>query len=201
MKNSEDQSSVPDIPLPVTKTSELRGKQSVRATFKLSENAINAITTVSIHLGIKQKSLFDHLIEDMKSLEQIAREITTHEHLQKSRIQKTYVLSRRTLSSLEEVCQNFDASRDTLVEYSIRRLLPIIAGERIKHWKRKEIIMDLEKFMHQEEALLHKAKELLGEDDPVVAELEKTSAVSRNAFHKIQHFVEKGEIIESFDFE
>ena len=61
--------------------------------------------------------------------------------------------------------------------------------------------MDLEKFMQQREALLHKAKELLGEDDPVVAELEKTSAVSRNAFQKIQHFVEKGEIIEYFHFE
>ncbi|MGE0085351.1 MAG: hypothetical protein AB7S75_13130 [Desulfococcaceae bacterium] len=201
MTNSEDRKPVPHIPLPATKTSELRGKQSVRATFKLSENAINAITTVSIHLGIKQKSLFDHLIEDMKSLEQIAREITAHEHIHKSRIQKTYVLSRRTLSSLEEVCQNFDASRDALVEYSIRRLLPIIAGEREKHWKRKEIVMALKKFMQQEDALLHKAKELLGEDDPVVAELEKISAVSRNAFHKIQHFVEKGEIIEAFHFE
>ncbi len=101
MKNSEDRKPIPDIPLPATKTSELRGKQSVRATFKLSENAINAITTVSIHLGIKQKSLFDHLIEDMKSLEQIAREISTHDHIQRARIQKTYVLSRRTLSSLE----------------------------------------------------------------------------------------------------
>lgn len=200
MKNSEDRKPIPDIPLPATKTSELRGKQSVRATFKLSENAINAITTVSIHLGIKQKSLFDHLIEDMKSLEQIAREISTHDHIQRSRIQKTYVLSRRTLSSLEEVCQNFDASRDALVEYSIRRLLPIIAGEREKHWKRKEIVMEVEKFMHQEEALLDKAKKILGEEDPVVAELEKALAVSRNAFHKIQHFMEKGEIIESFDF-
>lgn len=51
---------------------DLRGKQSVRATFKLSQKAIDAIGLVAIHMGIKQKSLFDHIIEDMDALDTLA---------------------------------------------------------------------------------------------------------------------------------
>ena len=38
---------------------DLRGRQSVRATFRLSEPCINAISILSAQLGIKQKSVFD----------------------------------------------------------------------------------------------------------------------------------------------
>ena len=61
--------------IPRTSSADLRGKQSVRATFKLSARAIEAMSIVAVHLGIKQKSLFDHLIEDMQSLKLIAREV------------------------------------------------------------------------------------------------------------------------------
>jgi len=46
----------------VSKTSalDLRGRQSVRATFRLSEDCIDAISILSAQLGIKQKSVFDH---------------------------------------------------------------------------------------------------------------------------------------------
>ena len=40
---------------------DLRGRQSVRATFRLSEDCIDAISILSAQLGIKQKSVFDHL--------------------------------------------------------------------------------------------------------------------------------------------
>ena len=62
-----------DIPQPSPR--DLRGRQSVRATFKLSAKAIEAMSIVSVHLGIKQKSLFDHLIEDAQSLKHIACEL------------------------------------------------------------------------------------------------------------------------------
>ena len=73
--------------IPRPSSADLRGRQSVRATFKLSERAIDAMSIVAVHLGIKQKSLFDHLIEDMQSL---------------TRVQKTFVISRKTLSNLDE---------------------------------------------------------------------------------------------------
>jgi hypothetical protein len=184
--------------LPLPSSSDLRGRQSVRATFKLSEKAIDAIAIVATHLGIKQKSLFDHLIDDIRSLNLIAREIQQDSFSRLNRIQKTYVLSRRTLSSLETASKKYDAPRDALVEYSIQRLLPVIAEERKKHRKRKEILVDITEYLKQGEKILSKSKELLGEDDPVYDRFETVMAICQNAQSSIKAFVEKGEIIEDY---
>ena len=52
--------------------SDLRGRQSVRVTFKLTDSCIEAISIVAAQLGIKQKSLFDHLLQDTDTLTLIA---------------------------------------------------------------------------------------------------------------------------------
>ncbi len=95
--------------LPQPSPQDLRGRQSVRATFKLSARAIETMSIVSVHLGIKQKSLFDHLIEDAQSLSHIARELESEKFRTLSRIQKTFVISRRTLSCLDEISKQFQA--------------------------------------------------------------------------------------------
>ena len=157
--------------LPQPSPQDLRGRQSVRATFKLSARAIEAMSIVSVHLGIKQKSLFDHLIEDAQSLSHIAREIESEKFRRLSRIQKTFVISRRTLSSLDEISKQFQAPRDALVEYSIQRLLPVIAQERERHRRRKEILNDMDEHLADGLKILRKSKSLLGEDDPVFIRL------------------------------
>ena len=63
-----------EISLPQTSAAALMGKQSVRATFRLSAECIHAISILSAQMGIKQKSVFDHLMEDANSLASIARE-------------------------------------------------------------------------------------------------------------------------------
>ena len=78
-------------------SSGLRGRQSVRATFKLSSGCIAAISIVAAQLGIKQKSLFDHLAQDSDSLNAIAREVQNARLRAENRIQKTYVISRKSL--------------------------------------------------------------------------------------------------------
>ena len=55
-------------------TLDLRGRQSVRATFRLSEACIDAISILSAQLGIKQKSIFDHLLEKGKIMEKFRPE-------------------------------------------------------------------------------------------------------------------------------
>jgi hypothetical protein len=60
MERKSDRSFLDDIELPQPDAENLRGRQSVRATFKLSARAIEALSIVAVHLGIKQKSLFDH---------------------------------------------------------------------------------------------------------------------------------------------
>jgi predicted DNA-binding protein YlxM (UPF0122 family) len=184
--------------LPQPSPHDLRGRQSVRATFKLSARAIETLSIVSVHLGIKQKSLFDHLIEDAQSLSHIARELESEKFRTLSRIQKTFVISRRTLSCLDEISKQFQAPRDALVEYSIQRLLPVIAQERERHRRRKEILNDMNEHLADGLKILQKSKSLLGEDDPVFIRLASAIKSMANAQSNVNAFIEKGDIIEDF---
>jgi hypothetical protein len=193
-----------DMSISISKPSalDLKGRQSVRATFRLSEDCIDAISILSAQLGIKQKSVFDHLMEDVQILKEMARELNKTElDRHGNRIQKTFVISRRSLSFLDSISDEYDAPRDALVEYSVRRLLPIIAKERKRHEKRKELLAEISNHFAEGENLLAKAKEMLGADDPTVNKLETAMTVYKNAFDDIANFIEKGKIIEEFQIE
>ncbi len=198
MKKNEKGGHETGFSLPLPSSSDLRGRQSVRATFRLSERAIDAISIVAVHLGIKQKSLFDHLIEDTESLNVIAQEIQSDLTERGNRIQKTYVLSRKTLSSLDRISKIFDTPRDALVEYSIQRLLPLIARERKRHRARKEILKDFGQYIDHGRKILRKSKEVLGEEDPVSDKIEAALLTLMHTNGQLESFVERGEIIETF---
>jgi hypothetical protein len=184
--------------LPRANSSDLRGRQSVRATFRLTEKAVDAISIVAVHLGIKQKSLFDHLMEDAKCLQLIANEIQSHDFKKQDRIQKTYVLSRRTLKIIDETSKSFNAPRDALVEFSIQRLLPIIVREQEKHVKRKEMQDKWSVHLRQGLKLLKETHSLLGEDDLVFVKMAAAMASYESAYQFIEAFIEKGKKIEEF---
>lgn len=190
-----------NMSISVSKSSALdfRGRQSVRATFRLSEDCIDAISILSAQLGIKQKSIFDHLMEDIQVLKNMANELENTEFDRHDRVQKTFVISRRSLSFLDTISSTHNAPRDALVEYSVRRLLPIIAGERKKHEKRKELLTDISNHFADGEKLLSKAEEMLGVDDPIVNKLQIAMSVYKNAFDDIANFIDRGKIIEKFD--
>jgi len=187
------------VSLPRTTTSDLRGRQSVRATFKLTEGCIDAISIVAAHLGIKKKSLFDHLIEDAGSLRSIARKVQHARLSRQGLIQKTFVISRKSLVSLDKVSKRFDAPRDALVEYSVQRLLPVIAREREKHEKRKAVLVDIERHLKTGEKILKQIESELGNEDPMYHKFETAMTVHENAYNSIKSFIEKGKIIEDFE--
>lgn len=188
-------------PLPHPSAFDLRGRQSVRATFKLSPTAIEALSIVAAHLGIKQKSIFDHLMEDARSLIHIAREFDRIALEDLERVQKTFVLSRNTLQSLEKTAEQFDAPRDALVELSIQRLLPIISKERQKHAVRKEILNDISRFLNQGLEMLAKFETDLGNEDPTTVQFSNAIKALAGAQEAIRDFVNKGDLIEGFDLE
>ncbi len=198
MKDENNENQLRDDMLPQPSSRDLRGRQSVRATFKLTARAIETMSAVSIHLGIKQKSLFDHLVDDIKALEVIAREVQTTKFDEPSRVQKTFVLSRRTLNSLELASVNFQTPRDALVEYSIQRLMPVITKEKEKHQKRKALLSRINGFLENGEQIMREAREWLGEEDPVFDELARAMTVLLNARDDIAAFIDKGKIIERF---
>ena len=187
------------ISLPQTTTSDLRGRQSVRATFKLTEECIGAISIVATHLGIKQKSLFDHLVEDMRPLKAIARELKNTKVRTQNRIQKTFVISRKSLRSLDTVSKSHNAPRDTLVEFSVQRLLPIIINEQKRHQARKKMRTEILTHLETGKALLARVEQTLGTEDPVLGRMASLMINYENTFAAIDAFIERGKLIEDFD--
>jgi hypothetical protein len=198
MKRGRDSIEESEQVLPEPSFAELRGRQSVRATFRLTERAIDAISVLSVHLGIKQKSLFDHLLADLDSLRVIAQRAQRTELEPAKRVQKTYVISRNTLACLEKVSRNSDTPRDVLVEFSVQRLLPLIAQERERHRKRFEILKDVGEYLDMGERLLLKVRKALGRDDYVSSELESAFQGLRSAHAHMLSLVERGKGLEDF---
>jgi hypothetical protein len=190
-----------NISLSRTIGNELRGRQSIRATFRLSSGCIDAISIVAKHLGIKQKSLFDHLAEDTKALTAIAQEIKDYHLRPEDRIQKTFVISRRSLHSIESISRDFNAPRDVLVEFSIQRLLPIIASERGKHEKRKIILDQLRNHLSAGQEIEKYISTNLGKDDPLYHWINAAMSYYQNTISQVSEFIDKGKLIEAFDLD
>lgn len=189
----------PFIRLEITEetTADLRGRQSVRTTFKLSERSIDALSILASQLGIKQKSLFDHLIQDTQALKVIAQEFDDF-NSRMHRIAKTYVVSRKSLESLERVSMQYDTPRDALVEYSIERILPLLAREKEKHKKRKLLLEELHGYLQNGTKLLQQTEKDLGQDDPVFLEMLNMMRAVKNCCQGVEQCVTKGKKIEKF---
>lgn len=178
-------------------TARLRGRQSVRTTFKLSERSINALSILAGQLGIKQKSLFDHLVDDIQALKAIAREYDSFPE-QRSRVAKTYVISRQTLENLEAISSRFNTPRDALVEFSIERILPLIEEEKKKHVRRARIAHQLRELADRSAELFEDAAGELGEEDPLTEELLGLARQCIATTERVEHFMEKAKKIEDF---
>ena len=183
---------------PDATTFALRGKQSVRATFKLSERAIESLSLVALHLGIKQKSLFDHLMDNGAELGNIAENIEIKKFNKIERIQKTFVLSRRTLDILSIISKNYNTPRDALVEYSIQRLEDVIRAEKKRHETRKLLFDEVAGYWEKGKNILKKSRDILGPDDSFCINIEKSVIACSKAKAELALFIEKSRVIEDY---
>ena len=171
---------------------DLRMKQSVRTTFKLPEEVINLLGLIAGQLGIKQKSLLDQLTEDSRLLIELAKEVNTTTSGKEKRQAKTFVISRSSLKSINEVAQKQKVPRDILVEISIKRLLPIIEGELEKHFKRKQILEEMKQLVEQGETLRNQAKQSLGEDDDIYEMIDNQIQLAKKNITTAKIIIKKG---------
>nr|WP_320016684.1 hypothetical protein [uncultured Desulfobacter sp.] len=176
----------------------LKGMQSVRATFTLPKHAINLISTIANQLGVKQKSIFDHLVENKDIIEQIADEAKQYEPEKKQRKQKTFVLSRNCLSILDAFAREYKLPRDVLVELSIRQLDPVIAQEKQRHESRKILLAQMQDFRQLGSRFLNRARGLAGRDDETVQKLESFFSQYDKAMEALEAIIEKGKSMEQF---
>ncbi|WP_448871941.1 hypothetical protein [Desulfobulbus propionicus] len=176
----------------------LRGRQSVRATFRLPSQVISLLSVAASQLGLKQKSLFDQLVEDREVLEQLAQMAGQYQSMDSQRQQKTYVVSRNALLSLEHVAKRCGLPRDLLVELSIRRLVPVLSSEQEKQRKRRGIMRELEAFCQHGVHLWQEAAKLLGKDDPAVQLLSGLQVQCQRTVNEMGRLVEQGKELEQY---
>ncbi len=175
---------------------ELRGRQSVRATFRLPVQVIELLSVAAAQLGVQQKSLFDQLVEDRAVLMRIAGGRRDAGPPGKHRHQKTMVLSRNSLEVLNEIARKHRVARDLLVEASIRRLMPVMSAEQKKQEIRKQLLGSLTSYRNRGRALMEKTETLLGRDDPVYGEVLRMVECCSGAVEQVNDFVEKGKCLE-----
>ena len=177
---------------------DLKGRQSVRATFRLPVQIIELLSLIAAQLGIKQKSLIDQLVADPSILRLVAREAQQRVPEKNGRRQKTFVLSRSSLDLLDSVASNEQVPRDVLVEFSIRRLLPVIESEQRKHEKRKILLQEMHDYLGQGKKIMRKAGALLGKDDQVYALIEQYVHTGEENIALLSGMVEKGRPMEDW---
>jgi hypothetical protein len=170
---------------------DLTGKQSVRATFKLPQQVIDLLTVIAGQLGIKQKSLFDQLVENASIMEKVVREALDYS-TEEERHQKTLVISRSTLLSLNQISKKQKIPRDILVEVYIKQLLPVIKTELGKHQKRKELLKEMRKYQDQGKKLLKAAEDLLGKDDMLYEKIKSQINIAKKNVATAEDIITKG---------
>ena len=190
--------SVEFVMLSETYSADLRGRQSVRTTFKLTPRSIDALSLLASQLGIKQKSIFDHLVDDTRALQALARDLENRSELAQDRVPKTYVISRKTLENLEQVCKRYQAPRDALVEFCIERIMPLIKEEKEKHLNRQKLQTKLDQFVVLSRELLEDADKELDRDDPVFEQVYQMARATQSGYDEINQIIEKGARLEDY---
>ena len=176
----------------------LRMKQSVRTTFKLSKETISLLGLIAGQLGIKQKSLLDQLAEDTALLNALAVEAEKEREDDKNRHPKTFVISRNTLQSINEVAKRRKISRDSLVEFSIKRLEPVMETERAKHAARKKLFAAMQEYLTQGKQLRRHAARNLGQNDEMYVMIDRQVKAAEKNVEKVQSIIEKGTPMEEW---
>ena len=170
---------------------QLRGKQSVRATFRLSNQMIDLLKVAANHLEVKQKSLIDELVQSRETLDRVAGDAADVEQQGTVRRQKTFVLSRYSLDLLDDISDKHNLSRDFLVELCISRLIPFVGAEQEKHEQRRQLLTDIETYLKEGRNLLRKADKMLGPEDRFRLKLEKIVSYADQNVREMRKYVKE----------
>ena len=175
---------------------ELRSKQSVRTTFKLQEKTINLLKVSARHLGIKQKTLLDQLLEDEKALGLLAEDAATYSRDENDCRSKTFVLSKKALDKLEDVSSSYGVPRNFIAELSVSRLASYIDSLAETHQKRRSLLKKIDRCEGQFDHLLEQAGAILQEEDAFLIKVKSLTVRMKRQVDEIRKTVkDKSEFI------
>ncbi|NNK92981.1 MAG: hypothetical protein HKP41_01380 [Desulfobacterales bacterium] len=173
---------------------ELIAKQSARTTFKLSEKTSNLLKVAAKHLGIKQKTLLDQLLEDKKALNILADDAITYARNDHKCRPKTMVLSQKALDQIETVSSYREIPRDYLVELSVARLASYFNSSAKTHEKRGLLMEELDRHNSQLIDLFNRNERMLHKDDAFWVRFKTLTEITHKQVEKIRKtFKDKSE--------
>ncbi|MBD3377597.1 hypothetical protein GF406_21390 [candidate division KSB1 bacterium] len=166
----------------------LSEKQSVRTTFKLTEDCINAVDWLLKTNNLKVKELFDFLCSN-NNLVNLAAEAVKKEdkNISSKYIRKTFVISKRVLRLLNKKSEEYRISRDLVVEKLVL-LFKELLEKHTKEEKQKEekafsIISD---FWARAEEIETNLKDLLDDDNPILDRFGVITIIIMNLVNAIE---------------
>ncbi|OGR18205.1 MAG: hypothetical protein A2X81_09935 [Desulfobacterales bacterium GWB2_56_26] len=174
----------------------LRGRQSVRTTFRLPEGVIVLLGMAAGQFGLQQKALLDQLIDNAEFM-QLPDDEGGKDLQEKQPVRpKTFVLSKRSLYILEKVSRERRIPRDALVAAVIQQLMPIIRAEREKQRKRQEIYADMVTYLRYGQNLLAKTENSLGKDDQILEMMARMVRLGEEGVAKMAEIIDRGRNME-----
>ena len=190
------------IDFPRASFDDLRGRQSVRATFKLTNDCIEAISIVAGQLGIKQKSLFDHLFQDTETLSAIGRKFRNARLQAANRIQKTYVMSRTSPFESGGHCQSFQTRHGTRsLKFPFIACCPSSTKNAAATPSARPFLPKSSVTWKAGRKLLKEAYSELGEADRLTERLTAAMGIYESTYKQMVALMEKGKSIETFELE
>lgn len=177
----------------------LRGRQSVRTTFRLPEGVIVLLGMVAGQFGLQQKALLDQLIDNAEFMKLPDDEARKDFQSKQPVRPKTFVLSKRSLYILEKVSRERGIPRDALVAAVIQQLMPIIRAEREKQRKRQEIYGDMVAYLRYGQNLLAKSEKSLGKDDQIHEMIARMVRLGEEGVAKMAEIIDRGRNMEEVD--
>ena len=153
------------------KTARLADKQSVRTTFKLSNECVDVLNQILEKNNLKPKELFEHIFlgEFFGEIIDSISKKGMDKNLSVQRIRKTFVLSKGALRTFNKRSKKLEISRDLLVERLIlitKAFLDKIAENEKKEDEKSLSIMS--DFMEKVYETEDKLRSLHREDNPIL---------------------------------
>jgi hypothetical protein len=141
-------------------------EKSIRTTFKFSEKSLNAIDWLCNRFEITQKELFKMLTDGKNYVEKIANYIKESDDINSDGLDKrmTKVLSKKTIDRLDEISEQYEISRNLLLDKLILFIWAIEQQTVEKHEKVREKLVEL---MGVIDDTQDEIGEKLEKDDPV----------------------------------
>lgn len=180
---------------------DLSDRQSVRTTFRFSEQALEALGWLSERYGLSMKDVLHFALDALhSSLEQLIN-LEQGEQIKKveirsvddKTIRRTVVITRKTLTLLNKLSKQYNITRrDDLINRAIMftKVLTCATDEsKIKAYREAYKLID--NIYLEAGGIESKLRELLGDDNHIVSEFEMGVTVIMGAHIKITEDIEK----------